>query len=103
MQRFALGVVACLAGAACARPPRAAVPAQPALATPGPATGQLPPHLLEPGVPGTDEQWRALGREAASLLSQYISINTPNPPGHEVLTARRPRSVLRRHGLDAQG
>jgi acetylornithine deacetylase/succinyl-diaminopimelate desuccinylase-like protein len=102
MPRFALCVVACLAGAACAHPPRAGAPAQPALTTPGLATGQLPPHLLEPGVPASDEQWRALGREAATLLSQYITINTTNPPGNELLTARWLRSVLARDGIEAQ-
>src|SRR6059036_3612729 len=63
---------------------------------------RLPPRVFEPEVPKTDEQWHALGREAAALLSQYVAINTTNPPGNELETARWLQAVLAREGIDAQ-
>src|SRR2546421_3875377 len=63
---------------------------------------RLPPRVFEPEVPKTDEQWRALGREAAALLSQYVAINTTNPPGNELQTAQWLKAVLAREGIDAQ-
>src|SRR5437870_5707032 len=63
---------------------------------------RLPPRVFEPEVPKTDEQWRALGREAAALLSQYVAINTTNPPGNELETAKWLQAVLAREGIDAQ-
>src|SRR5207244_2567090 len=45
---------------------------------------------------------RAVGREAATLLSQYVAINTTNPPGNELLTARWLKAVLARDGIEAQ-
>src|SRR3989441_8012186 len=63
---------------------------------------RLPPRVFEPEVPKTDEQWRALGREAAALLSQYVAINTTNPPGNELQTARWLKAVFAREGIDAQ-
>jgi len=43
-----------------------------------------------------------VGREAASLLSQYIAINTTNPPGNEAQTARWLAAVLAREGIETQ-
>lgn len=53
-------------------------------------------------VPRTDAEWRALGDEAAVLLSQYLRINTTNPPGNELVAARWLAAVLRREGIEAR-
>jgi len=87
---------------ACARPPRAAAPPQPGLFGPSSQPVLLPPRQFEPDVPRTDAQWRAVGREAAALLSQYVAINTTNPPGNELQTANWLKAVLAREGIDAQ-
>jgi acetylornithine deacetylase/succinyl-diaminopimelate desuccinylase-like protein len=44
----------------------------------------------------------ALGDEAVRLLQQYIAINTSNPPGNELLTARWLKDVLAREGIEGQ-
>jgi acetylornithine deacetylase/succinyl-diaminopimelate desuccinylase-like protein len=88
--------------AACARPHRAAAPAQPGLFGPSSQPLLLPPRQFEPDVPRTDAQWRAVGREATALLSQYIAINTTNPPGNELQTANWLKAVLAREGIEAQ-
>ncbi len=50
--------------------------------------------------PGFD--WPALQQEGARLLSQYLQINSTNPPGNEILTARWLRGVLAREGIEGQ-
>jgi acetylornithine deacetylase/succinyl-diaminopimelate desuccinylase-like protein len=95
-------LVALALGLACARPPRAAAPPQTGLLGPSSQPVLLPPRQLEAEVPRTDPQWRAVGREAATLLSQYVAINTTNPPGNELLTARWLKAVLARDGIEAQ-
>src|SRR5213083_805452 len=90
-----LVAVAC-AVAACARhpaPPLAGPSSAPVLVTPTRVT------LLT--VPG-DAEWKALGDEATALLSQYIRINTTNPPGNEIAAARWIAEVLRRDGIEAR-
>ena len=94
--------LALVIAAGCARPPRAAAPRQPGLFGPSSQPVLLPPRLSEPDVPRTDAQWRAVGREAAALLSQYVAINTTNPPGNELQTAQWLNAVLAREGIDAQ-
>src|SRR5256884_2438553 len=89
-------------GAACARPPPAAAPPQPGLFGPSSQPVLLPPRQFEPDVPRTDAQWRAVGREAAALLSQYVAINTTNPPGNELQTANWLKAVLAREGIEAE-
>jgi acetylornithine deacetylase/succinyl-diaminopimelate desuccinylase-like protein len=89
------------AAAACARPPRAAAPAS-GLAGRARPPRVLPARTRDPEVPHTDAQWRALGREAAALLSQYIAINTTNPPGNELQAAQWLKAVLARDGIEAQ-
>jgi acetylornithine deacetylase/succinyl-diaminopimelate desuccinylase-like protein len=98
----AVPVLALVLAAACARPPRAAAPPQPGLFGPSSQPVLLPPRQFEPDVPRTDAQWRAVGREAAALLSQYVAINTTNPPGNELQTANWLKAVLAREGIDAQ-
>lgn len=46
--------------------------------------------------------WDALTREAAGLLSEYIRINTTNPPGNELESARFLKRVLEREEIEAQ-
>ncbi len=99
LRRWAVSGLSCLALAACARPRQLA---QPGLFGTSSQPVLLPPRLFEPGVPSTDEQWRAVGREAAALLSQYVAINTTNPPGDELRTARWLQAVLARDGIDAR-
>jgi acetylornithine deacetylase/succinyl-diaminopimelate desuccinylase-like protein len=53
-------------------------------------------------APRGDAEWSALGDEAAALLSQYLRINTTNPPGNEIHAARWLAGVLRREGIEAQ-
>src|SRR5437867_1063410 len=89
-------------GAACARPPRAAAPPQPGLFGPSSRPVLLPPRQFEPDVPRTDAQWRAVGREAADLLSQYVAINTTNPPGNELQAANWLKAVLAREGIETE-
>ncbi|MFN2572215.1 MAG: M20/M25/M40 family metallo-hydrolase [Gemmatimonadales bacterium] len=50
----------------------------------------------------TDPQWNALGDEATALLSQYLRINTTNPPGNEIAAARWLAAVLQRDGIESQ-
>src|SRR6185295_20128189 len=46
--------------------------------------------------------WNGLTDEAASLLSQYIRINTTNPPGDEILAARWLATVLQHEGIETR-
>jgi acetylornithine deacetylase/succinyl-diaminopimelate desuccinylase-like protein len=46
--------------------------------------------------------WNGLTDEAASLLSQYIRINTTNPPGNEILAARWLATVLQHEGIETR-
>ncbi|HEX9217367.1 MAG TPA: hypothetical protein VF864_10360, partial [Gemmatimonadales bacterium] len=66
-RRALLGLV-CLALGGCARSRHLAQSPQPGLFGPSSKPVLLPPRTFEPEVPKTDEQWRALGREAAALL-----------------------------------
>jgi acetylornithine deacetylase/succinyl-diaminopimelate desuccinylase-like protein len=53
-------------------------------------------------APRGDSEWKALGDEAAALLSQYLRINTTNPPGNEIAAARWLAEVLRRDGIESR-
>ncbi|HEX6573510.1 MAG TPA: M20/M25/M40 family metallo-hydrolase [Gemmatimonadaceae bacterium] len=46
--------------------------------------------------------WDALAKEGQSILSSYLRINTTNPPGNEMLTARFLKNILDREGIPAQ-
>jgi acetylornithine deacetylase/succinyl-diaminopimelate desuccinylase-like protein len=46
--------------------------------------------------------WPALQDEATHLLSEYIRINTSNPPGNELATARWLKEVFAREGIEGQ-
>jgi len=58
-----------------------------------PAAGQSP-------TPGFD--YDKLQAEGVALLQQYIRINTSNPPGNEIQTARFLHDVLSREGIESQ-
>lgn len=87
--------------AACARPPQAIAP-QPGLIGPSSQPVFLPPRFGEPVVPHNEAEWAAVGREAAALLSQYVALNTTNPPGNELKSAEWLKAVLAREGIEAQ-
>ncbi len=102
MRRSAVVCLSCLLLAGCVRAPQLAQAPQPRLLGSSSKPILLPPRVLETAVPSTDEQWRAVGREAAALLSQYVAINTTNPPGNELETAAWLKAVLARDGIEAQ-
>ncbi|HXF96235.1 MAG TPA: M20/M25/M40 family metallo-hydrolase [Gemmatimonadales bacterium] len=62
----------------------------------------LPEQVALIAPPAGERDWRALGNEAARLLSQYLRINTTNPPGNEIEAARWLAAVLRREGIEAR-
>jgi acetylornithine deacetylase/succinyl-diaminopimelate desuccinylase-like protein len=46
--------------------------------------------------------WPALARESQSVLSDYLRVNTTNPPGNEILGARFLKAILDREGIEAR-
>lgn len=83
--------------AACSRGP------QPSIVTPSSApVMHLPEQVEVVMAPRSDAEWKALGDEAARLLSQYLQINTTNPPGNEIEAARWLKAVLAREGIQSQ-
>lgn len=46
--------------------------------------------------------WELLEKEAISLLSRYIQIDTTNPPGNEIKAARFFKSLFDREGIEAR-
>ena len=46
--------------------------------------------------------WQAMGREAANLLSEYIRINTTNPPGNELQGALFLKRILEKEGIEVR-
>src|SRR3954466_6308329 len=46
--------------------------------------------------------WNALAAESQTNLSNYLRINTTNPPGNEILTARFLKAILDREGIEAR-
>lgn len=97
MRRAASAFVGILTAAGCAArqpaPPLAGPSSAPVMETPG--------RVALISAPG-EADWAALGGEAAALLSQYVRINTTNPPGGEMVAARWLAAVLRRDGIEAQ-
>ncbi len=100
MGRGSLLLFSAFTAAACAARP-ATLPLAGPVPTP---VMELPPpvRVALRSVPRADGEWRALGDEAAALLSQYLRINTTNPPGHEIAAARWLAAVLRREGIESQ-
>ncbi len=48
------------------------------------------------------EDWRKLGQEATRILSEYIRIDTTNPPGNELEGVLFLKSVLDREGIPSE-
>src|SRR3954468_13143859 len=46
--------------------------------------------------------WNALAAESQTNLSNYLRINTTNPPGNEILAARFLKAILDREGIEAR-
>lgn len=46
--------------------------------------------------------WDALSKEGQAILSQYLRINTTNPPGNEILAARFLKAILDKEGIETQ-
>src|SRR3989442_13386034 len=88
-------LVVFVAGCAARRPmpPLAGPSSEPVMETPA--------RVALMTAPG-EAEWKALGDEATALLSQYLRINTTNPPGNEIAAARWLAEVLRRDGIEAQ-
>jgi len=91
-------VLSILAAGACAgrhqAPPLAGPSSAPVMETPA--------RVALIAAPRGDAEWNALGDEATALLSQYLRINTTNPPGNEIVAARWLASVLRREGIESR-
>ena len=60
----------------------------------------LPTVPLNAQSPAFD--WVGLQEEATQLLSQYLRINTTNPPGNELAAARWLQQVLAKEGIEGQ-
>jgi acetylornithine deacetylase/succinyl-diaminopimelate desuccinylase-like protein len=65
-----------------------------------PAPSPSPEPLACPRAPTLDP--RLIADEAACLLSEYVRIDTTNPPGNERATARFLQAVLARDGIEAR-
>ena len=52
--------------------------------------------------PATSPDWSALRDETVRLLSDYLRVNTTNPPGNELQAARFLKAILDREGIEAQ-
>src|SRR5258708_5117337 len=74
----------------------------PPLAGPSSAPVLVPPARVALLTAPGDAEWKALGDEATALLSQYLRINTTNPPGNELAAARWLAAVLRRDGIESR-
>jgi acetylornithine deacetylase/succinyl-diaminopimelate desuccinylase-like protein len=46
--------------------------------------------------------WTAFARESQTVLSDYLRVNTTNPPGNEILGARFLKAILDREGIEAR-
>ena len=90
-----LVLLALLLGA-CARRPA------PPLAGPSSAPVLETPARVSLIAAPLESDWKGLGDEATTLLSQYVRINTTNPPGNEIAAARWLAEVLRREGIEAR-
>src|SRR5438552_1541269 len=93
--RKLIPLVVLVAGCAARRP-------APPLAGPSSAPVYVTPAAAALLAAPTEADWAALGDEATALLSQYLRINTTNPPGNEIVAARWLAQVLRRDGIEAR-
>ena len=70
-----------------------------ALASSSAARGQLAAERVPLRAP---IDWDKLGAETVQVLSEYLRINTTNPPGGELQTALFLQRLLAREGIEAQ-
>src|SRR6185503_5929635 len=89
-----VALVAVMAG--CSRNPA------PPLAGPSNAPVMQTPERVALIAAPVEEDWKGLGDEAAALLSQYIRINTTDPPGNEITAARWLAAALQREGIESR-
>src|SRR3954464_12783134 len=89
-----VALVAAMAG--CSRNPA------PPLAGPSSAPVMQTPERVALIAAPVEEDWKGLGDEAATLLSQYLRINTTNPPGNEIAAARWLSEALQREGIESR-
>lgn len=89
-----VALVAAMAG--CSRNPA------PPLAGPSNAPVMQTPERVGLIAAPVEEDWKGLGDEAAALLSQYLRINTTNPPGNEIAAARWLSEALQREGIESR-
>jgi acetylornithine deacetylase/succinyl-diaminopimelate desuccinylase-like protein len=66
------------------------------------ATPSPTPLAAQRAGPAVTPDWNTLGDQAAHMLADYIKINTTNPPGNELASARFLKGILDREGIEAQ-
>lgn len=64
-----------------------------------PSTVGAQSHAPEPTQP---IDWTSIEREGATLLRDYLRVNTTNPPGNELAAAHFLRDFLAKEGIEAQ-
>lgn len=58
---------------------------------------------LPPGAARSEVlDWETLGEEAVSYLSQYLQLDTSNPPGNEIQAARFFKAIFDREGIESR-
>ena len=62
----------------------------------------LPTALSAQAMPARPVDWAAMQTESVDVLRQYLRINTTNPPGNEIETARFLKAFLEKEGIEAQ-
>ena len=62
----------------------------------------VPAILSAQAMPVRPIDWAGMQDEATDVLRQYLRINTTNPPGNELETARFLKSFLEKEGIEAQ-
>ena len=58
--------------------------------------------LASPAFAQRPVDWNALAGESQTVLSNYLRVNTTNPPGNEILAARFLKAILDREGIEAR-
>ncbi|MCK6503172.1 M20/M25/M40 family metallo-hydrolase [Myxococcota bacterium] len=56
----------------------------------------------DPAAPWRDQDWAAVGRDTARLLSGYLRVDTVNPPGNETAGARFLADWLQARGIQSE-
>ena len=63
----------------------------------------LPATLASQAAPAPAHpvDWAAIQAQGVEILRQYVRINTSNPPGNELETARFLKAILDKEGIEA--